>query len=268
VVTSAPLAEGVAQAGITAARRGAVLEIVIDREHAGNSLDPAAHAALDQVLDGFEGDPTLRVAILTGSGERFFCAGHDLKSLGSDRTVGLPAHGFGGLTSRVGLEKPVIAAVNGLALGGGLELVLASHLCVATEDAELALTEVRVGMIAAAGGIAALPHRIPAATANEMILTGRRMTAAEAFRLGLVNRVTAVGSAMAGARDLADEILECSPTSVRLSLRLLNAARRAQEALDPVTVEDAMRELLSGQDWIEGMTAFREGRRAVWPDAP
>lgn len=254
--------------GVAARRRGQVLEIVIDREAAANSLDPAAHAALARVFDVFESDDSLRVAIITGSGDRFFCAGHDLRSVAAAAPIALPASGFGGLTARTSLEKPVIAAVDGLALGGGMELVLASHLVVAGVHAELALSEVLVGMVAAAGGVARLPRRIPSSIALEMILTGRRMGAAEAERHGLVNRITPRGAALAGAHELADAVLAASPTSVRLSLRLLNQSRASVEGHpDREQVEQVLSELLRSPDTAEALAAFSERRPPRWQAA-
>ncbi|MGE0820042.1 MAG: enoyl-CoA hydratase-related protein [Candidatus Nanopelagicales bacterium] len=251
--------------GIRADRQGEVLEVVIDREHAANSLDPTAHAAMAGILDDFEADDRLRVAIVTGVGDRFFCAGHDLKSVDPGARIPLPATGFGGLTARPALEKPVISAVNGLALGGGAELVLASHLVVAAEHAELALTEVLVGMVAAAGGVVRLPRRIPSSVALELILTGRRIGAAEAERWGLVNRVVPRGCALTGARLLADSVLGASPTSVRLSLRLLNLSRaRSEVDPDPDEVAQLLDELLASPDTAEALAAFRERRNPVW----
>lgn len=252
--------------GIRVERRGDVLEVVIDREHAANSLDPAAHAAMAAVLDDFESDDRLRVAIVTGVGDRFFCAGHDLKSVDPGARIALPGTGFGGLTARPGLEKPVIAAVNGLALGGGTELVLASHLVVVAEHAELGLTEVLVGMVAAAGGVVRLPRRIPSSVALELILTGRRMGAVEAERRGLANRVVPRGGALAGARLMADSIRAASPTSVRLSLRLLNLSRAQSEVdPDPDAVSQLLDELLVSPDTAEALAAFLERRDPVWP---
>ena len=161
----------------------------------------------------------LWVAILTGAGDKAFCAGNDLVYSASGKPMWVPKNGFAGLTSRRHLPKPVIAAVNGFAMGGGCEIALACHLVVADATARFALSEVKVGLIAGAGGLVRLPRSIPPKVATEMILTGRRVTAAEALGYGLVNRVTEAGEAVDGARALAAEILDGSPTSVRVSLR-------------------------------------------------
>jgi acetyl-CoA C-acetyltransferase len=247
--------------GIVVSRRGQVLEITIARESKANSLDADAHRALDLALDRLMDDPGLRVGILAAGGDRFFCAGQDLTALTPGTPVQLPANGFGGLTSRTSLEKPIVAAVDGLALGGGMELVLACHLAVASSRAQFALSEVLVGMVAAAGGIARLPGRIPPAIAHELILTGRRMGADEALRWGLVNRVVEPGAALDAARELADGILAASPTSVRLSLRLLDLGRRAGEAgPDPAETLAIMAELMGSADTREALAAFAARR--------
>jgi acetyl-CoA C-acetyltransferase len=177
----------------------------------------------------------------------------------------VPETGFGGLTCRAGREKPVIAAVNGPALAGGFEIVLACDLVVAAENAEFALTEVKVGLVAALGGIARLPRVIGPTDATEMILTGRRVDAREAGELGLVNRVVPAGGALDGARELAAEILAGSPTSVRLSMRAMAAAAMEPDAAraarpDPDLIDD----LLTSADAAEGVRAFAEKRPPRW----
>src|SRR5919112_1121512 len=167
-----------------------VLLVTLDRPPA-NAIDVPTSLALHAAFRRLQDDDDLRVAVLTGGGERFFSAGWDLKAAAVGESVEADhgPGGFAGLTEFFDLCKPVIAAVNGLALGGGFELALAADLLVAAEGAEMALTEVRVGMVADAGGLLRLPQRIPPGIANELLLTGRRMTAAEAHRWGLVNRV-------------------------------------------------------------------------------
>jgi len=173
---------------------GAVLVITLDRPKA-NAIDVRTSQALHAAFDRLRREPGLRVAILTGAGERFFSAGWDLKAAAEGEGIAADhgPGGFAGLTEFFDLGKPVIAAVNGLALGGGFELVLAADLVVAAEHAEFALTEVTLGLVPDAGGLLRLPSRLPRAIAMEYLLTGRRISAAEAGRWGLVNRVVPAG---------------------------------------------------------------------------
>ncbi len=249
--------------GVRTVRRGQILEITITREAVANSLDPAAHDALDRAFDQLAENADLRAAILTGSGDRYFCAGQDLKALDAGAPIPLPANGFGGLTGRLRLEKPVIAAVDGLALGGGMELVLACSLAVASTRAEFALSEVLVGMVAAGGGIARLPRRIPPAIAHELILTGRRMSADEAHRWGLISRLVEPGGALAAARSLAESVLAASPTSIRLSLRLMALAEQPP-GIAGGDVDSILEELMRSPDTVEALAAFRERRSPHW----
>lgn len=247
-------------------RAGQVLEVTIDRPEVRNALHPPTNAELARVFDSFFADPGLRVAIITGAGSTAFCAGNDLVHSASGRPSTVPRTGMGGLTNRTDMTKPVIAAVNGYALGGGFEIALACHLVVADDSAQFALPEVRVGLVAGAGGIVRLPRRIPPTVATELILTGRRMDAREARSLGLVNRITATGQALPGARALAEEVLEGAPTAISTSLRILaetDASASLEEALD-LSMSRAV-EALASDDAAEGMRAFAEKRRPVWP---
>jgi len=246
-------------------RDGHLLEVTINRPEARNSLHPMANDELDQVFDCYFADDDLWAAIITGAGDKAFSAGNDLVYSASGKRMWVPKNGFGGLTSRRRMPKPVIAAVNGYAMGGGCEIALACHLVVADATAQFALSEVKVGLIAGAGGLIRLPRTVPSKVATEMILTGRRITAAEALGYGLVNRVTDAGQALDGARALAAEILDGSPTSVRLSLQVMEETRGIPDVIDAVTrPSDAFKELMSSEDAIEGITAFAQKRRPVW----
>jgi len=246
-------------------RDGHVLEVTINRPEVRNSLHPMASEELDEIFDAYFADPELRVAILTGAGDKAFCAGNDLVYSASGKPVWAPKSGFGGLTSRRAMAKPVIAAVNGFAMGGGCELALASHLVVADETAEFALSEVKVGLVAGAGGLVRLPRTIPAKVATEMILTGRRFSAAEAARWGLVNEVTAPGGALEGARELARRILTGSPTSVRISLQLMAETQGIPDPVEAVRRRtDLVDELLAAADTHEGLAAFAQKREPRW----
>jgi len=250
---------------VLARRDGHLLEVTINRPQARNSLHPMANDELDHAFDCYFAADDLWVAIITGAGEAAFCAGNDLVYSASGKPMWVPKNGLAGLTSRRRMPKPVIAAVNGYATGGGCEIALACHLVVADDSAQFALSEVKVGLIAGAGGLVRLPRSVPPKVATEMILTGRRLTAAEALGYGLVNRVTGAGKALEGARALAAEILDGSPTSVRVSLQVMEETRGIPDVIDAVThPSDAIDDLMASEDATEGMTAFAQKRRPRW----
>ncbi len=246
-------------------RDGHLLEVTIDRPDARNALHPPANDELDEVFDAYFADDDLWVAILTGAGETAFSAGNDLRWTAAGKPMWVPTNGFAGLTARPGMTKPVIAAVNGYALGGGCEIAMACHLAVADESASFGLTEVKVGLVAAAGGVARLPRLVGPRLATEMILTGRRLSASEALEAGLVNRVTGSGKALDGAREMAGAILDGSPVSVRASLRMMADADAVADTVQAAsTPSAALDELMLSADTIEGITAFAEKRAPVW----
>ena len=246
-------------------RDGHLLEVTINRPESRNSLHPMANDELDHVFNAFFADGDLWVAIITGAGDKAFSAGNDLLYSASGKPMWVPKNGFGGLTSRRDMPKPVIAAVNGYAMGGGCEIALACHLVVADATAQFALSEVRVGLIAGAGGLVRLPRTIPPKVATEMILTGRRISADEALGYGLVNRVTAAGQALEGARALAGEILQGSPTSVRISLQVMAETRGIPDVIDAVTQpSSAVDDLMTSEDTLEGLAAFAQKRPPKW----
>jgi len=245
--------------------RGHILEVTIARPDARNALHPMANEELAEIFDAFEADTELWIAILTGEGTEAFCAGNDLKYTASGKPMWIPKTGFGGLTSRRERDKPVIAAVNGWAAGGGFEIALACDLIVADEAAQFGLTEVKVGLIAGAGGLVRLPRQLPKKLAAEYILTGKRMSAEEARSRGLVNRVTPKGAALEGARALAEEILAGSPTSVRLSLRAMRLGEAVGDPVDAIdAAESVIDELLTSEDMHEGPLAFAQKRKPYW----
>ncbi|MFJ8025493.1 acetyl-CoA acetyltransferase [Streptomyces sp. NPDC096311] len=246
-------------------RDGHLLEVTINRPEARNALTPQANDELDEVFDAYFADPDLWVAILTGAGDKAFSAGNDLMHTASGKPSWVPKNGFAGLTSRPAMPKPVIAAVNGFAMGGGLEIALSCHLIVADAAARFALSEVRVGLIAGAGGLVRLPRAVPHKLATEMILTGRRLTADEALASGLVNRVVEAGTALAGARALAAQILEGAPTAVRASLQVMAETQAIPDTLEAVTFHsEAHDEVTLSADFVEGVTAFATKRRPRW----
>jgi acetyl-CoA C-acetyltransferase len=244
-------------------RDGHVLEVTINRPEQRNSLSFPAHHELSAVFDAFEADPKLWVAIITGAGDKAFCAGMDLKGTRGGVTG---SGGWAGLTQRR-TQKPVIAAVNGIAFGGGLETVLACDLAVADPSAEFALTEVKVGMIAGAGGAVRLPRQIPRKVAVEMLLTGRRMDSNEALRWGLITRLSEPGKVMDTARELAAQIVAASPTSVRLTMQLIHEGEDTASpdlAAREMAGSSAVDHLLLSEDMIEGMAAFAAKRLPEW----
>lgn len=250
----------------SAERDGRILTVTIRRPEVRNALHPPANRELSEIFDTFAEDPELWVAILTGEGDRAFCAGNDLKYQAGGGDMRGPATGFGGLTARLDLWKPVICAANGLALGGGLEIVLACDLVVAAETARFGLPEVRVGMAALAGGLHRLPRQIPLKPAMGMLLTGRPIDAREAWRLGLVNEVVpGPGDALPAARRWAEEILEAAPLSVRAS------KQTALQSLDHASLEEALgarypalSEMMGSEDFAEGPRAFAAKRPPRW----
>jgi acetyl-CoA C-acetyltransferase len=250
---------------IVVRRDGHLLEVTINRPEVRNSLHPMANAELDEVFDAYFADPDLWVAILTGAGDKAFSAGNDLVYSASGKPMWVPRNGFAGLTGRRGMTKPVIAAVNGFAMGGGCEIALACHLVVADTTARFALSEVKVGLVAGAGGLVRLPRALPEKLATEMILTGRRLTAPEALAHGLVNRVVEAGQAVPGARELAAEIMDGSPTSVRIALAIMAETDGIADTVEAVRHPSAaLDELMASEDAIEGQRAFAEKRRPVW----
>jgi enoyl-CoA hydratase/carnithine racemase len=201
----------------TVRRDGRVTFVTIDRPEVMNALHPPAHRELARVFDGFAADPEAWVAVITGAGGRAFCSGSDLKALAETGRDDTPETGFAGLTARFDLTKPVVAAVNGVALGGGLETVLACDLVVAAEHARFGFPEPRVGLAALGGGLHRLAPQIPLKQAMEMILTGRSIGAEEARRLGLVNQVVPAGELQAATLGLVGAILDCAPLAIQAS---------------------------------------------------
>jgi enoyl-CoA hydratase/carnithine racemase len=227
-----------------------------------NSLNAPACVELEQIWDDFDQDPDQWIAIITGAG-RAFCAGHDLADAPDEP---MPKSGWAGLSQRQGRRKPIIAAVNGPAFGGGFEIALTCDIVIADEKAKFALSEPRVGAVALGGGIQRLALSIPTQAAMGLMLTGRRIDAAEAQRLGLVNEIAPEGTVMDVARKWADEILACSPLAVRYTKQL------ALEALEGASLPEliARREheiapkLFELEDTKEGIAAFLGKRQPNW----
>lgn len=247
-------------------RHGPIAVITIDRADAMNALDAPRHFALSAIIDAFAADPEQRVAIITGAGERAFCAGNDLKQRLESGAPAVPDTGFGGLTSRPELDKPVIAAVNGMAIGGGFELALACDLVVAADHATFALPEARVGLAALAGGVVRLPQYIGPKRTMELVLTGRRVTAVEGQAMGFVNAVTTAQDLMPAAMALARKICEAAPLSIRATKALMRLGLDAQiNAALPFQMDLVeVQQMRASEDAREGPRAFAEKRQPQW----
>ncbi|MFE3851710.1 enoyl-CoA hydratase-related protein [Streptomyces griseorubiginosus] len=256
---------------LTVGRRGHTMVVTINRPEARNAVDLAVTEALGDALAAAESDPDVRVVVLTGAGEKSFCAGADLKAIARGEnllpTTGERARwGFAGYASHP-ISKPTIAAVNGTALGGGLELVLASDLAVAAEHATFGLPEVKRGIIAGAGGVFRLPTQVPRKTAYEMIFTGASVSAREALALGLVNRVVPGERVLQCALELADVIGENAPLAVQASKRVAQQIVDGVAAAETSFWELSAREravVRESEDAKEGPRAFAEKRKPVW----
>ena len=249
----------------TVERDGRLTLITINRPEVMNALHPPANDELAAAFDDFVADAEQWVAIITGAGTRAFSAGNDLKYQASGGKMWSPPSGFAGLTSRRDNIKPVIAAVNGIAMGGGFEIALACDIIVASENAVFALPEPRVGLAALAGGIHRLPRQIGMKPAMGMLLTGRRVAAEEAVRLGIANEVVPADQLMKAARAWADQILECAPLSVRASKQAaVQGLEHASLAEAMSASYDAIRALYGSEDFVEGPKAFAEKRPPQW----
>lgn len=239
--------------------------VTLNRPEVLNALHADANDELAQVWDEFAASDDLWVGIVTGAGGRAFSAGNDLKVQASGKRRPNGPRGFAGICHRFDLDKPMIAAVNGVAMGGGFETALACDIIIAAENAVFALPEPRVGLIAGGGGVHRLPRAIPIKQAMGMILTGRRVTAREGFDLGFVTEVVPEGQALSAAQRWAAMIGECSPKAIRAS------KQAAYRGLDEPSLEQAMRtvypaqrENIESQDYLEGPKAFAEKRKPDW----
>ena len=252
---------------IKVARDGPLTLITLSRPEVLNALHPPAHHELAEAFDSFASDATQWVAIITGAGKRAFCAGNDLKYRISEGRQALPLSGFGGLCSRFDLDKPVIAAVHGWALGGGFELALACDVVVADDTAVFALSEVKLGLAALAGGLQRLPRQIGLKAASGIALTGRHVAAAEALRLGLINEVAHAGGSVVAALRWADQILAAAPLAVRAAKQVMMSGLNEPSLATAIANQNeyhAVRTMRASADAIEGPRAFVEKRPPRW----
>jgi len=251
-------------------RDGPVTTFTLNRPDVMNALHSPAHFELGEALDAFVADKDQWVGIVTGAGERAFSAGNDLKHQAGGGKMGSPPSGFAGLTSRFDNNKPLIAAVNGVAMGGGFEIALACDLIIASETAVFALPEPRVGLAALAGGLHRLPRQIGLKRAMGMILTARRVSAKEGEALGFVNEVVAPGELMAAAKRWAKLICECSPMSIRASKEAVMKGLdepSLEAALSGQSKYPAVAAMFRSADFVEGPKAFAEKRAPNWTGA-
>lgn len=250
-------------------RNGPILEITLDRPKA-NAIDASTSLEMGEAFVIFRDVPQMRVAIITGAGDKFFSAGWDLKAAaeGEAPDADFGPGGFAGLTEIFDLDKPVIAAVNGYAFGGGFELALAADFIVCSENACFALPEALLGIVPDSGGILRLPKLLPTAIVNELLMTGRRMDAEEALRWGIVNRVVPREQLIDNARELAQQLIHSAPLAIA-------ALKEICRATGEMSIEEGYRYIRSGalkhypavlhsEDAIEGPQAFAGKRDPVW----
>ncbi len=260
---------GNGQPGALVEHRGNVMVITINRPEARNAVNGAVSVAVGDALEQAQNDPDVRAVVITGAGDKSFCAGADLKAISRRENLYHPDHGEWGFAGYVHhfIDKPTIAAVNGTALGGGTELALASDLVVADERAKFGLPEVKRGLIAAAGGVFRIMDQLPRKVAVELLLTGEPITASDAFEWGLINQVVGEGSVLEAALALAARVTANAPLSVQASKRVAYGVDDGVIVGDEPGWERTMREmrsLIRSEDAKEGPLAFAEKREPVW----
>lgn len=250
---------------VSTERQGPILIVTMNRPEVHNAMHAPMHHEMSRVWDEYAADQDLWVAVLTGAGEKAFSAGNDLKYTAQGGKGTPPPTGFAGLSTRFDLEKPIVGAVNGFAMGGGFETALCCDILLAADSATFALPEVKVGLFAAAGGVQRLSRQIGRKAAVEMMLTGRHVGAAEGKELGFVNAVVARDKLMEAAMEKARELCAVSPSSIRATKRILNGMdelERLEAALEQS--KQVMSGLRETEDFREGVTAFVEKRKPQW----
>jgi len=251
---------------ITTEKKGHILVVTMNRPAVYNAVHVDMHNEMSDCWDAFAADQDLWVAVLTGAGDKAFSAGNDLKATAKGGNLKpMPDSGFAGLSSRYDLEKPIIAAVNGFAMGGGFETALSCDILIASENAKFALPEVKVGFFAAASGVQRLSRYIGRLAAQEMMFTGRTILADEALKMGCVNAVVPHDQLMGAAMAKAEELCNVSPSAVKATKRVLNEMMKgdgmqASIAHSRVVIAD----LAKTEDFKEGVQAFVEKRKPNW----
>lgn len=252
-------------------QRDHTMVVTINRPKAANSINADVHRALGEAWERAEADRNVRAVVLTGAGDSVFCGGADLKALGTAGPDGVTppetAHwGFAGVVKHH-ISKPIVAAVNGTALGGGTELALASDLVVASDTAQFGLPEVHRGLIAGAGGVFRIGQAVPRAIAMELVLTGKPMSADDASRWGLVNRVVPQADVLATALELAAQISAGAPLAVQASKTVARGIVDGHVAAEDhfwELNENSLARLTTSTDTLEGIMAFMQKREPVW----
>jgi crotonobetainyl-CoA hydratase len=257
------------QPAVLVERRGNVMVITINRPEARNAVNGAVSSGVGDALEAAQHDPEVRAVVITGAGDKSFCAGADLKAISRRENLYHPDHGEWGFAGYVHhfIDKPTIAAVNGTALGGGTELALASDLVVADERAKFGLPEVKRGLIAAAGGVFRIVQQLPRKVGMELLLTGEPITAADAFEWGLINQVVEDGTVLDAALALAARVTVNAPLSVQASKRIAYGVDDGVVTDEEAGWQRTMTEmgvLLRSEDAKEGPLAFAEKREPVW----
>jgi enoyl-CoA hydratase/carnithine racemase len=243
--------------------------LTINRPERMNALHPPGSKELDQAFDEFANDPDAWVAIITGAGDRSLSAGNDLKWQAEHGIEALikgmseVKGGFAGITSRFDLFKPIICAVNGHALGGGLEIALACDIIIAAEHSQFGLPEPRVGLLAAAGGVQRLPQRLPWHVAMGLMLTGGRMSAQDALKWGLVNEVVPLAELLPTAERWAEQIMECAPLAIR-GTKEGAALGRDKPIQETIQGFPGLMTVFTSEDAMEGAIAFASKRKPDW----
>ena len=242
-----------------------ILIVTLNRPEVYNAVHPPMHHELAEIWDDFSRDDDLWVAVLTGAGDKAFCAGNDLKYRSKGGQGSLPTSGFSGLTQRFDLEKPIIAAVNGFAMGGGFETALSCDIILASEKAQFALPEVKVGFLAAASGIQRLSRYIGRMAAQELMFTGRSLDSREALSLGVVSQIVSDEVILDNAIRKAKEITTVSPSAVKATKRVLNDMAKREHLPESLEFSRAVvTELANTADFKEGIEAFIEKRKPIW----
>lgn len=251
--------------------KGHVAHVTFDRPHVLNALDTASNRRCNEIWDQIENDPSVHVVVVTGAGEKAFCTGADMSVSGVGKTgvdywADLDPNGFAGLSLRETLDVPVIARVNGYALGGGMEAVLGADLVVAAEHARFGLTEPRVGRLPLDGGMVKLRERVPHTQAMSMLLTGRKASAQEMADMGLVNEVVPWSDLDAAVDRWVEQILACAPTSLRAIKQVATRTARLSPREAHAARLPALMEALVSPNATEGVEAFQQKRKPNWSD--